>query len=311
MAKTGEGVAVLLVAYGAPNSLEEVEPYLLDVRGGRPTSPQLVEEIRQRYASIGDRSPLLEMTRAQAQAVQSRLNVESDQRFRTYIGMRHWRPYIKEAVGEIVAAGLRKVVALCLAPHYSRMSIGAYFRRLQEAVASWEAKLDIRKVEHWHDHPHFIQGLAEKVAAGLSRFPQEIRTQVPVVFTAHSLPARILQDRDPYPQQLLETAKLVAERIGLSRWQFSFQSAGQTGEPWLGPSIEETIVALAAQGTSNLLVAPIGFVAENVEVLYDLDITARGVAEEHGVHMERADLLNTSPHLISALTDIVLKTLEE
>lgn len=300
-----DSIAVLLMAYGGPNSLEEVEPYILDVRGGRATPRELVKEIRNRYQAIGGRSPLLDITRAQAQALEEELDSRAGRDFRVYVGMRHWHPYIKEAVAHIVANGHRQMVAICMAPHYSKISIGAYFRRLEEATASLNPDLQVARIEHWYDHPHLIAGLQDKVQKGIRRFPEASPEKVTVIFTAHSLPARILQEADPYPEQLVETAKAVAESLGLAHWQVAYQSASQTGEAWLEPSVEEVITKRAESEHRQFLLAPIGFVADNVEVLYDLDIAARQMAVEQGIYLERAELLNTSPHLIAALRDLV------
>lgn len=298
--------AVLLMAYGGPNSLDDIEEYLLDIRGGRHTPRELVEEIRARYAATGGKSPLLEITRAQAVALEKRLNELSDgPEYRVYVGMRHWHPYIKEAVAQIVRDGIDRVVALCMAPHYSRMSVGAYFKKVREAQEELGTKLDVTCVESWHDHPLFLQAIAEKVRAGLQKLPPEARDDVKVVFTAHSLPAAIIEDGDPYDRQLRETAQGVAELLGGIDWLFSYQSAGASNAKWLGPQIEEVVVELAGAGHKNILVAPIGFVADHVEVLYDIDIEARHIARQAGARLERTGSMNVTPLFIEALADIV------
>lgn len=301
-------IGILLMAYGGPDSLDDVEPYLLDIRGGRPTSPELVEEIKERYALIGGRSPLLVMTRAQAAALEDQLNVEGDARFRAYVGMRHWQPRIKEAVAQLAGDGIKQALALVMAPHYSRMSTGAYFERLDEAIRDLGADIAITRIESWHDHPGLIDSLTEKGADALRRFARDGSRSLPkVIFTAHSLPARILDSGDPYDTQLRETASLLAERLGLpfDRWLFCYQSAGRSSEPWLGPPIEDVIVELTRAGEKRLLVVPIGFVCDHVEVLYDIDIESRQLAEAHGARLERSESLNTSPAFIAALADLV------
>jgi len=304
MPDTPPPTGILLMAYGGPNSLDDVEPYLLDIRGGRPTPPELVKEIKERYALIGGRSPLLDITRQQAAALEARLNVENGPRFRAYIGMRHWQPRIREAVAQMVADGITQAVALVMAPHYSRMSTGAYFQRLDGAVRDLGANIAFRRIESWHNHPGFIAALTEKAADALARFAGD---RPKVLFTAHSLPARILDEGDPYDAQLCETAALLAERLSLppDRWLFCYQSAGRSPEPWLGPQIEEVIVELAQAGEKHLLVVPIGFVCDHVEVLYDIDIEARQLAETHGARLERSESLNTSPAFIAALAELV------
>lgn len=294
-----------MMAYGGPQSLEEVEPYLLDVRGGRPTVPQLVEEIRERYRQIGRRSPLLSITQAQAKALEDVLNADGDRRFRTYVGMRHWHPYIRDAVGQIVEDGARRMVALCMAPHYSRMSVGAYFQKVREALDELGADLEVTYIDSWNDHPGFIEAVAKKIIAALATFPAKARDRVTVIFTAHSLPARIVGEGDPYPAELQESVDLVVARTGIPHWRFCYQSAGRSPEPWLGPSIEEVISSLAAGGVENMLIVPLGFVADHVEVLYDIDIACRRLASQHGARLERSESLNASPTLISALADLV------
>jgi len=307
--------AVLLMAYGGPNSLDDIEPYLRGILSGREMPPELVEEVQQRYALVGRRSPLLEITRAQARALEERLNVESEGRagarpaptYRVYVGMRHWHPYIRQAVEQMVEDGLRHVVALCMTPHYSRMSVGAYFEKLREVQEALGVALNVAHVKSYHDHPLLIQAIAEKVQTGLECFPAGVRDRVRVLFTAHSLPAALLQRGDPYDAQVRETARLVAARVGLEadRWQFCYQCAGAGNVLWLGPQIEEVVVELAKADQTRILVAPIGFVADHVEVLYDVDIACRNLAAARGVHLERTESLNTTPLFIEALTDIV------
>ncbi len=295
---------ILLMAYGGPNSLDDVEPYLLNIRGGRPTSPELVAKVKKRYALIGGRSPLLDITRQQAAALEAHLNQEDGPRFRAYVGMRHWQPHIREAVAQMADDGIERAVALVMAPHYSRLSTGAYFQRLDEAVRDLAVDVTFARVESWHDHPGLVAALAEKAADALARFAED---RPKVLFTAHSLPARVLDQGDPYDAQLRETATLLADRLSLppDRWLLCYQSAGHSPEPWLGPHIEDVIVKLAQAGEKRLLVVPIGFVCDHVEVLYDVDIECRELAEAHGARLERSESLNTSPTFIAALADLV------
>lgn len=306
-------IALLVMAYGGPNSLDDIEPYLLDIRGGRATPPELVEEIRERYALIGGRSPLLDITRAQAEALAAALNADNRATFKPYVGMRHWFPYIREAVEQIVADGVQRVVALVMAPHYSRMSIGAYIKKVEEAVAELGADLDITYVRHWGDHPLYIEAVAEHIREALQKFAPEERKRVKLLFTAHSLPAAIMQQGDPYDAQLRTTARLVAERLGWpeDRWLFCYQSAGASNTKWLGPDINDVLPELAAQGETAVLVAPVGFVADHVEILYDIDIEARQIAEAHGLHLERMASMNTAPRFIEALAAIVREHLAQ
>lgn len=295
--------AVLLVAYGAPLRLEEVEPYLLDVRGGRATPPRVVEELRARYAAIGGRSPLLDRTREQAAALAQRLGGGIP----VLVGMRHWHPYIKAVLAQAADQGVRRVVAVALAPHYSRLSIGAYQRKIEEG----RGPIEVATVPHWFDHRCFLDAVAERVRSALERFPAPVRDQVPIVFTAHSLPQRILAEGDPYPDQLRASVEGVMQRVGGHPYQFAFQSAGQSPEPWLGPDAGAVLEQLAGGGSRHVLLCPIGFVADHLEVLYDVDVEYRRQAAQLGVHLERTESLNAAPQLIEALADLVGGTARE
>jgi ferrochelatase len=291
-----ERIAVLIMAYGGPGSLKEVEPYLMDVRGGRATSPHLVEEIRARYARIGGRSPILELTRAQAGGVGRALG----DGFRAYVGMRHWHPYIKEAVDEIARAGHRRVVGVVMAPHYSSMSVGAYEKKMLEAAQG--AGLETALVRNWWAHPRFLDAVAQRITEALQRFPRP--KDVQIIFTAHSLPQRILDVGDPYPEELKNSAAQVAGRLQLPNWRFAYQSAGATSEPWLGPDADEVITELAKAGHQAVLLAPIGFVCDHVEILYDIDVEYQGLAKRLGIQLERIASLNDDPGLVAAVADV-------
>ncbi len=296
-----EGVAVLLMAYGGPGSLDEVEPYLRDVRGGRPTAPELVAEIKSRYARIGGRSPIRERTDAQAQALGHVLGPA----WPVYVGMRHWHPFIQETVERIVADGHTRVVAIALAPHYSALSVGAYEQKL---LAAAQGRLELALVRSWGDHPKFLEAVAERVKQALQRFPSPKAVQI--LFTAHSLPQRILAAGDPYPDELQASAAAVAKLAGVDEWRFAYQSVGATPEPWLGPDAGAVITELAAT-RQNFLIVPIGFVSDHVEVLYDVDVAYRGLAERLGVRLERTDSLNDDPLLVAALADLARRTAAE
>jgi protoporphyrin/coproporphyrin ferrochelatase len=278
--------AVVLMAYGSPSRPEDIRPYLEDVRGGRPVSDEAVEELADRYRRIGGRSPLDEVTEAQRAALERELGVPA------FVGMKHWRPRIAEAVDSALAAGATRIVGLVLAPHYSRLSVGEYRERLETAVAG---RAELVLVESWHDHPAFLDAVVDGVRG----------TDSWVVFTAHSLPERILADGDPYKDQLLETSRLVAERAGLKDWSFAFQSASATGEPWLGPDILDELQRLREAGVREVLVAPVGFVSDHLEILWDLDVEARERAAELGLELERARSLNDDPAFVRALAELV------
>ncbi len=305
--------AVLVMAYGGPDSLDDIEPYLLDIRGGRPTSPEFVAEIRERYARIGGRSPLLEITRAQAAGLEDCLNSFSTAAgggpdYRVYVGMRHWKPYIREAVAQIAADGCREGLAFCMTPQSSRMSTGAYLAKLREAEAGLPAPFHLEFIESWYAELFLARALAAKARAALQKFPAGARGEVYYLFTAHSLPAAILDGGDPYPEQLRETARLVAAELGLSegRWSFCYQSAGAAPGEWLGPSIEQILPDYARKGLRNILAIPVGFMADHVEVLYDLDIEAQEIARAAGIHLERSESLNASGDFIDGLSRFLL-----
>jgi ferrochelatase len=291
---------VLLMAYGGPNNLDEVERYLLDVRGGRRTTPELVAEMRHRYQQIGGRSPILQLTQAQGAALAARIGRP------VYIGMRHWHPYIKEAVAQALRDGVQRLVGIAMAPHYSTMSVGAYEKQLLSAARD---RLELALVRDWGEHPLFLNALAEHLAQALQRFPKP--RQVQVIFTAHSLPQRILAAGDPYVEQLRATATAVARRRQLEGWHFAFQSAGATKEKWLGPDAGETMERLAAEGHKEFLIHPIGFVCDHVEVLYDVDVQYQALARRLGVRLERPRSLNDDPMLIACLTDLTLRAVSE
>ncbi len=295
------------MAYGGPRSLDDVRPYLLDVRNHRPTSDEVVHEITERYAQIGGRSPILELTQAQADALQTALNHYEDgdvDTWRVWVGMRHWHPFIKDVLADMVTAGVTGAVGLVMAPHYSRMSIGAYYTRLAAA----EAPFTIAQIERWHLLPGYLQAMTERVVAALARFPTDIQASVPVIFSAHSLPERILEWDDPYPRELRETVAALAARLPGQPTSFAYQSAAMTPEAWLGPDVGEIIAQMAAAGERNVLIAPIGFVCEHVEILYDIDVEFARQARALGVRLERIEMLNDHPALMAGLADLVRQT---
>jgi protoporphyrin/coproporphyrin ferrochelatase len=293
---------VLLLAHGAPDRLADIPEFLLNVRSGRKLPEPVVREIVHRYELIGGGSPLLEITRRQAAALERALDEP------VYVGMRNWRPFIAEAVERMAADGLERAVALCLAPQNSRTSIGLYRKSLEEALARCAPAMQVDFVENWHNHPGLIAAFAEKVLAALDGAEAALGRSVPLVFTAHSVPERTIAEGDPYEQQVRETARLVVEVIGKSRlpdYRLAFQSQGMTAEPWIGPRVESRIDALAAQGRAEVLLAPVGFVADHVEILYDIDVLFRNYGRERGVRVLRSESLNDSPRFIQALAALV------
>ena len=291
--------AVLLLAHGAPDRLEDVPEYLTLVRGGRPLAPQLAGEIKQRYADIGGGSPLTARTREQAASLQALLATEG---LPVYVGMRNWRPFIRETVAEMQTTGVERIVALCLAPQYSKFSIGLYFRRLQEAKTELGFPAEIAWAKSYHDHPLLIEAFHQKLAPLL---PCER-----VLFTAHSLPEKILESGDAYVRETRNTARAVAERAGLAAWDFAFQSQGLTDERWLGPTVESTLERYAREGVREMVLAPIGFVSDHVEILYDVDILFRRFAKDRGIDLRRPESLNDSPAFIAALAGVARERLK-
>jgi protoporphyrin/coproporphyrin ferrochelatase len=297
-------IGVLLMAYGGPNSLEDIPAFLADIRGGRPTTPELVHEITENYRQIGGKSPLLELSTQQAIALEALLNANtSAQKYRVYLGMRHWSPYIKDTVEQMIADGIEQAVALVLAPHYSSMSIAKYFEKLDAALAEQAKPFTYKAINSYHDHPLYIEALANRVRDGLATMPADTL----VIFSAHSLPTRIIAQGDPYDSQLRESAALIAHKAALSQeqWTFSYQSAGRSPEPWLGPQLQDYVAELAGKGYTNLLSVPIGFVADHVEILYDIDIWAQRVARDLHVNFVRVPSLNSDPLFIAALADLI------
>ena len=284
--------AVVLMAYGSPERLTDVPAYYSDIRGGRPIAPEHLADLVERYRRLGieDSSPLNAITE------QTRAALEAELGLPVFTGMKHWTPRIADAAERAVSSGADAVVGLVLAPHYSALSIMGYREQLERALA---ARAELRFVESWHDEPAFVELLADRVRG----------TDAHVVFTAHSLPARIIGSGDPYKDQLLETARLVADAAGLDAWSFSFQSESPTGEPWLGPDILDHLEALQRQGVERVLVCPVGFVSDHLEIRWDLDVEAQEKAAELGLRLERIEMPNADPRFIDALGLIVRRAL--
>ncbi len=288
--------AVLLLAHGSPDSVEEVPEFLLRVTGGRPLPPSVVDEVKHRYGLIG-RSPLTELTLKQGELLGRELGLP------VYVGMRNWKPFIADAVSAMIANDIEHVVAICLAPQNSRTSVGLY----RSSLSTQAVPFTIDFVESWHDHPLLIKAFVEKLRAGWDHACREMGTQkVPVIFTAHSVPERTIVDGDPYESQAKETASLVARDAALTPgdWTFAFQSQGMSGGAWLGPRVEYAILGLKEKGQRGIFLQPIGFLCDHVEVLYDIDIGFKQFAETRGIRLWRAESLNDSPLLAAALADV-------
>jgi ferrochelatase len=301
--------AALILAYGTPDSIkDQMRYYLADIRGGRPMSEAFVEEFEHRYSLIGG-SPLTRLTYEQAKKTGEELQRRGYD-IPVYVGMRHWSPWIKDAIGQMYLHDIEEAVGIVMAPHYSKMSIGRYWAKIEEAQQLHGTKIKFSLVNSWYQQPKFLQAVENHVREGLAKFPVEVRDKVKLVFSAHSLPERLIKMGDPYDTQLKDNARIIAERLGKVDWMFSYQSAAETGEPWLGPQIEEVVVELAGQGYKQMLVAPIGFVCDHVEILYDIDIEARQIAQENGIQLERIESMNSAPLFIEAVADAILEKLE-
>jgi ferrochelatase len=293
------------MALGGPDSLEQVEPYLLDVRGGRPTPAEFIEEIRARYKMTGGKSPVLGIMREVATRLEQKLHAAGAEQFRLYIGMRHWHPYIKDVYVRLMEERPERLICICMAPQYSALSIGAYVKKVEEARAAVGGAFPVSYVESWYRHPGLIHAIAENITRALEKFPTEVRSTVPIIFTAHSLPERILQMNDPYPQQVQGTMQAVCEELRPVTVRVAYQSQGRSGEKWLGPTVESTIEDLHRQGHQHVLIAPIGFLSDHLEVLYDVDIEFRRIAESKGMQLERIAMLNANPALITVLASLL------
>ena len=291
-------ISILLMAYGTPTRENDVEPYLSDIMRGRKPSTLQIEDLKRRYRAIGGKSPLLEITAAQASKLESLLKSKGYD-VSVHVGMKHWHPYITETVHNILETETSRLVGLVLAPHYSRMSIGEYKNLLNSSLMNSQIEIDF--IDSWCGNPTYQKAISDKVTEALQRFPNP--KLVHVIFTAHSLPERILKDGDPYPSQLLDTCKSIAKFSNVEEWSFAYQSAGHTPEKWLGPDLLEALEKF--NKPSNVLVVPIGFVSDHLEILYDIDIEAQTFAREHGINLHRSESLNASPSFIAALSDVV------
>jgi protoporphyrin/coproporphyrin ferrochelatase len=307
--------AVLLLAHGTPDSLDEIPEYLSNITGGRALPQSVVEEIRHRYSLIG-RSPLTDLTLEQGRLLAEQLGLP------VYVGMRNWKPYIRDVVCRMRNDGIEQAAAICLAPQNSRTSVGLYRKALLAATDGME----IEFVEGWADHPLLADAFAERLRTVYEPFRAEAGTPLPVLFTAHSVPCRTIQTApqtqesptppsgtgpDPYAVEARRTAASVAGRVGIAEqhWYFAFQSQGMSGGPWIGPTVEDTLTALRKEGVRHLVIQPIGFLCDHVEILYDIDIGFQELAGNLGLELRRPESLNASPLLIAALADLSRKAL--
>lgn len=295
---------ILVMAYGTPRSLDEVEAYYTDIRHGRPPAPRLIADLKERYRAIGGHSPLLEITRAQADGLQERLGIP------VYLGQKHAAPKILDAVAAAQRDGVERLIGIVLAPHYSKMSVGDYSARARRAAEElgWNGALEV--IPSWHTEPGFLDWLSSRVKEAIAELPADLQDNALVIFSAHSLPERITRSSDPYPEQLAETARAVAERSGLADFCVGWQSAGRTADPWLGPGLIEILQRESAGGRRAAVVCPCGFVSDHLEVLYDIDIEAQDEARRLGIELRRTRSPNDDPAFLDVLAGVVGARLE-
>ncbi|MBT2293044.1 ferrochelatase [Paenibacillus albidus] len=308
-------IGVLVMSYGTPESLDGVEAYYTHIRRGNAPTAEQLQELKDRYeAIVGGVFPLRENTDRQVAALQATLNsgsAQKDVEFVCYQGLKHAHPFIEDGVEAMARDGITQAVGIVLAPHYSVMSVGTYIKRAQAKAD--ECQVEMGFVESYHLHPQLIDVLSRRVSARLDQFEEAgaVRDEVRVLFSAHSLPERILSLGDPYRDQLLQTSEAVAQAAGVASWQFTWQSAGRTAEPWLGPDVLDTLRELSHEQVKYVLVAPVGFVSDHLEVLYDLDIEAQAVAGELDLRLMRIESLNSDPAYMAVLSDVVHTKVEQ
>ncbi len=294
--------AILLMAYGTPRTPDEVGAYYTHIRGGKAPSAESIERLKQRYELVGGKTPLLEITEAVRTKLEAELCRDGDER--VYIGMKHWHPFIADTMKRMRDDGIRSFRAIALAPHYARISIGGYRKAIDEANAASGDWFDVEMAESWHRHPLFVEMMAKRVHEGLSHFGGVNAADVLTVFSAHSLPVRIRTWDDPYERELAESADAVASACGLARWQVAWQSAGETGEAWIGPDILEVLGDVAKAGVKAVLQVPIGFVSDHLEIFFDIDHEAAQLARTLEVEFRRTTLPNSDPDFVRTLAAI-------
>ena len=309
-------IGVLLMAFGGPDVPEAIEPFMKNLMGGRTPPPELVEKVKARYRLIGGHSPLPEITREQARELEKYLCAGS-KNFRVTVGMCHWHPFIREGLAELVDSGVEKIIAVSLAPFFSKVSTGAYQDELDKAISELKSSLpegarfpDTVAAGPLSDNRLFTDAAAERVIQGLEYFPEEQRADIPVIFSAHSLPVEYIRGGDPYVAQFDSTVKQVVEKLHLSNWHTAYQSKGGGRGEWLGPMVEDVMERLRENGSRDVMVVPIGFVSDHIETLYDIDIAQKNHAQSIGLNFHRSAALNTAELFIRAMADIVLRELD-
>lgn len=306
-------IAVLLMAYGSPETIHDVGEYYRHIRGtyfpSNAPHEKEIDYLKSKYQQIGGRSPLLEITRQQAKELQSELGkIKGTHSFNVYFGMKHWRPFIEDAMGRIYVDGISRIIAIVLAPHYSEISIGGYIKSIKTFQAEHGNKAEINFIKSWHLNEFYLNSIANNIKSTLKSLDSNSKDEVPLVFTAHSIPKNGLLNSDIYQEQLAQTCQSIAKLENLKKWQFAFQSKGSKGE-WLGPDIRHTVKKLSQENNSIIVICPIGFVSDNLEILYDIDIECQNIAKESGAKIIRTRSLNTNPTFIKALSSVVMENL--
>jgi protoporphyrin/coproporphyrin ferrochelatase len=304
-----EPIGIFLMAHGAPESVDDIPEYLRNIRGGRESTPEIIEIISDRYEQIGGKSPLREISQELCVRLESFLNQQGPQ-FKVYCGMRKWSPYILDEVKRMKNDGIKKVVALCLAPQFSTWSTRLYFDVFKEALKSCDAEdMDVRYIGSWADHPLLIDAFEEKYRMALDELGANAKDSVYTIFTAHSIPSESIKRGDPYPEEFDKTISKIVERVQPKNWFKAYQSQGMIPVPWLGPTVESVLDKIARQGSKKVLIVPVGFVCDHVEILFDVDIEFKKYASERKLSLHRTESLNLSPIFIEALASLAWENL--
>ncbi|ALX48687.1 ferrochelatase [Lentibacillus amyloliquefaciens] len=300
-------LGLLVMAYGTPYKEEDIEPYYTDIRHGRKPSEEALQDLKDRYKAIGGISPLARITEEQTNALEEKLNVMQDEvEFKAYIGLKHIHPFIEDAVEQMANDGIDEAVSIVLAPHYSTFSVKSYNQRANDTADKYG--ISIESVESWYNEPGFIQYWADAISAVYDEMSEDEREKAVLVVSAHSLPKKILKDGDPYPDQLKETASLISEKTGVQNYAIGWQSEGNTPDPWLGPDVQDLTRELyEEEGFRSFVYAPVGFIADHLEVLYDNDYECKVVCDELGANYHRPEMPNAHPQFIATLAEVVMK----
>lgn len=296
---------ILLLAFGGPDSLDSVEPFLKSVIKGRPVTTEQIERVQEKYKTIGGKSPLLDITKSQAKALEKELN-KNYKDIRVYLGMRHWPPLIKDTLDQMAKDGIKQVLTVIMAPQSSKASTGGYEKAINEALQEISSELEVNYVESWHNHPEFIQALSNNIKEGLSQFSED---DVCIIFSAHSLPKRTVE-KDPYVEQLNETINNVVNLTGITNYCLAYQSRGGGPFEWLGPDVDSVLEEIAGKGIKNVILIPLSFVADHIETLYDIDVVYKKKANDLGLNFRRTDSFNDSPEFINTLSKIISEKLK-